>query len=174
MSDIEKGQETVKFPITPEQTMANALAEQTHLPERREVTPSAEEESRLAKTRAQIKQVGKHVLSEHISTTRENAQTQQKRKQDPRIKAARYAAETLLESIPGQFGPWGIGDVVTALEAIIGRTFLDGKKLSLLERGIYLGASVIPVLPARPVVTVYEYLHDKFVTPVITQPTTKE
>lgn len=43
---------------------------------------------------------------------------------------------------------------MTAIEAIAGRT-LDGLKLSSSERLIYLGASAIPLVPARPIIGAY-------------------
>lgn len=66
----------------------------------------------------------------------------------------------LIEMIPGGLGPWGVGDIVTAVEAAFGRT-MDGLKLSGSERIIYLGASAIPLVPARPVIAVYRWLVSK-------------
>lgn len=63
----------------------------------------------------------------------------------------------VIEMIPGGLGPWGVGDLVTAIEAVAGRT-LDGLRLSLSERVVYLGASAIPVVPARPILAVYRWL----------------
>ena len=63
----------------------------------------------------------------------------------------------VMEMIPGGLGPWGIGDIVTAIEAFAGRT-LDGLRLSISERFVYLGASAIPVVPARPILAVYRWL----------------
>lgn len=63
----------------------------------------------------------------------------------------------VIEMIPGGIGPWGIGDIVTAIEAVFGRT-LDGLRLTTSERLIYLGASAIPVVPARPIVAGYRWL----------------
>ena len=69
----------------------------------------------------------------------------------------KFIATVLVEMIPLGLGPWGIGDVLTLIESMAGRT-LDGLKLSIFERLIYLGASAIPVLPARPIVTVYRMI----------------
>lgn len=63
----------------------------------------------------------------------------------------------IVEMIPGGLGPWGVGDVVTAVEAVFGRT-IDGLKLTGSERLVYLGASAIPVVPARPIVAIYRRL----------------
>lgn len=63
----------------------------------------------------------------------------------------------VIEMIPGGIGPWGVGDIVTAIEAVAGRT-LDGLHLSMSERLIYLGASAIPVVPARPILAGYRWL----------------
>ncbi|MGH9637333.1 MAG: hypothetical protein ACRD72_21065, partial [Candidatus Angelobacter sp.] len=49
---------------------------------------------------------------------------------------------------------YGLGDLITLIEGILGRT-IDGLHLSLLERMIYLVATAIPGVPARPVVGVY-------------------
>ena len=67
---------------------------------------------------------------------------------------------TIVEMIPGGLGPWGVGDVVTALEAVAGRT-LDGLRLTGTERGIYLIASAIPLVPARPIIAVYRSMNAK-------------
>ena len=72
-------------------------------------------------------------------------------------KRMKFIATVLVEMIPLGLGPWGLGDLITLIESIAGRT-LDGLKLSLFERLIYLGASAIPVVPARPVVTVYRMI----------------
>jgi hypothetical protein len=69
-------------------------------------------------------------------------------------------ATMIVEMIPGGLGPWGVGDLITALEAIAGRT-LDGLHLSPTERAIYLGASAIPVVPARPIIAGYRMLRRK-------------
>jgi len=66
-------------------------------------------------------------------------------------------ATVVVEMIPGGLGPWGIGDVVTAIEALAGRT-IDGLRLSMGERLVYLGASAIPLVPARPIIGVYRML----------------
>ncbi len=63
----------------------------------------------------------------------------------------------VIEMIPGGLGPWGIGDVVTAIEAIAGRT-VDGLRLTMNERMIYLGASAIPLVPARPILALYRWM----------------
>ena len=63
----------------------------------------------------------------------------------------------VIEMIPGGIGPWGVGDIVTAIEAVAGRT-LDGLHLTMLERLIYLGASAIPVVPARPILAGWRWL----------------
>lgn len=67
----------------------------------------------------------------------------------------------VIEMIPGGIGPWGIGDIVTAIEAAGGKT-LDGIKLTMGERLIYLGASAIPVVPARPVLAGWRWLADRW------------
>ncbi len=63
----------------------------------------------------------------------------------------------VIEMIPGGLGPWGIGDIVTAIEAVAGRT-VDGLRLSVNERMIYLGASAIPLVPARPILALYRWM----------------
>lgn len=66
----------------------------------------------------------------------------------------------LVEMIPGGIEPWGIGDIVTGIEAIWGRT-LDGLVLSQDERIIYLIASLLPVIPARPILALYRFVRGK-------------
>lgn len=63
----------------------------------------------------------------------------------------------LIEMIPGPIAGYGIGDIATAIEGIFGHT-MDGLKLSPTERAVYLGASAIPLVPARPIIAVYRYL----------------
>ncbi len=70
--------------------------------------------------------------------------------------AVRTIITILIEMIPGPIAGYGIGDMATALEAIFGHT-MDGLKLSPTERVVYLGASAIPVVPARPIIAVYRY-----------------
>ena len=72
----------------------------------------------------------------------------------------RTIVTTIVEMIPGGLGPWGVGDVVTALEAVAGRT-LDGLRLTGTERMIYLGASAIPLVPARPIVAIWRSMTAK-------------
>ena len=69
-------------------------------------------------------------------------------------------ATMIVEMIPGGLGPWGVGDLITALEALAGRT-LDGLRLTPTERMIYLGASAIPVVPARPIIAGYRMLQNR-------------
>ena len=64
------------------------------------------------------------------------------------------------EMIPGGLGAWGVGDVVTAIEGVAGRT-LDGLRLTGTERGIYLVASAIPLVPARPIIAVWRSMTAK-------------
>ena len=72
----------------------------------------------------------------------------------------RSIVTTIVEMIPGGLGPWGVGDVVTALEAVAGRT-LDGLRLTGTERMIYLGASAIPLVPARPIIAIWRSMTAK-------------
>src|SRR6478735_8188761 len=63
----------------------------------------------------------------------------------------------IVEMLPGGIGPYGIGDIVTFIEALFGRT-LDGLFLRGSERLIYFIASLIPVVPARPFIGFYRQL----------------
>ena len=82
------------------------------------------------------------------------------RKEQPSRLTFRSVVTTIVEMIPGGLGPWGVGDVVTAIEAVAGRT-LDGLRLTGTERGIYLIASAIPVVPARPFIAVWRSMTAK-------------
>jgi hypothetical protein len=66
----------------------------------------------------------------------------------------------ILEMIPGGLGPYGIGDIVTFIEGLFGRT-LDGLVLTGGERLIYFIASLIPVVPARPFIGLYRWIKGK-------------
>jgi hypothetical protein len=79
------------------------------------------------------------------------------RRQGALLKAT---ATMLVEMIPGGLGPYGVGDLVTALEALAGRS-LDGLRLTGGERLIYVAASAIPFVPARPFVGAYRWLSRK-------------
>jgi hypothetical protein len=82
------------------------------------------------------------------------------RKEQPSGLTFRTVVTTIVEMIPGGLGPWGVGDVVTAIEGVAGRT-LDGLRLTGTERGIYLIASAIPVVPARPIIAVWRSMTAK-------------
>jgi hypothetical protein len=82
------------------------------------------------------------------------------RKEQPSGLTFRSVVTTIVEMIPGGFGPWGVGDVVTAIEGVAGRT-LDGLRLTGTERGIYLIASAIPLVPARPIIAVWRSMTAK-------------
>ena len=82
------------------------------------------------------------------------------RKEQPSGLTFRTVVTTIVEMIPGGLGPWGVGDVVTAIEGVAGRT-LDGLRLTGTERGIYLIASAIPVVPARPIIAVWRSMMAK-------------
>jgi hypothetical protein len=66
-------------------------------------------------------------------------------------------ATVIVEMIPLGLGPYGVGDLVTALEGIAGRT-MDGLKLTMFERVLYFAASAIPVVPARPFISGYRWM----------------
>ncbi len=109
---------------------------------------------------AQLAQEGYHQLMEdHAQTLVERQRLAKSGSMLDTTAAQRmkFIATVIVEMIPGGLGPYGIGDFITLIESIAGRT-LDGLKLSKLERLIYLGASAIPVVPARPVVTVYRMI----------------
>jgi hypothetical protein len=82
------------------------------------------------------------------------------RKEQPSRLTFRTVVTTIVEMIPGGLGPWGVGDVVTAIEGVAGRT-LDGLRLTGTERGIYLVASAIPLVPARPIIAVWRSMTAK-------------
>jgi hypothetical protein len=68
-------------------------------------------------------------------------------------------ATVLVEMIPSPVG-YGPGDVITILEALFGRT-IDGLRLTAFERLLYVIASAIPAVPARPFVSGYRWLKNK-------------
>jgi hypothetical protein len=82
------------------------------------------------------------------------------RNEQPSGLTFRSVVTTIVEMIPGGLGPWGVGDVVTAIEGVAGRT-LDGLRLTGTERGIYLVASAIPLVPARPIIAVWRSMTAK-------------
>lgn len=100
-----------------------------------------------------------HLKEEHAQTLAERERLARSGSMLDSVAAQRmkFIATVLVEMIPLGLGPWGIGDVLTLIESMAGRT-LDGLKLSIFERLIYLGASAIPVVPARPIVTVYRMI----------------
>lgn len=98
-------------------------------------------------------------VSKAVKSTQAPPQTNQQANQRDRAASMTLKAviTMVIEMIPGGIGPWGVGDIVTAIEAVSGRT-LDGLHLTMLERMIYLGASAIPVVPARPVLAGWRWL----------------
>jgi len=167
-----------EFELTPpdfsHQPQRESIESQALVPQTPEALPtvSTEVPAQGRRARNAARKAG-HVLGQvaqdHIDTSRQNIATAPARAQSPVWRATKYAATWAIEMIPLGLGPWGIGDLVTALEGFAGRT-IDGKKLSTFERiVIYGGASLIPVVPARPLVTAYEIFHKKRVEPHLRQ-----
>lgn len=98
-------------------------------------------------------------MSKAVKSTQAPPQTNPQANQRDRASSMTLKAivTMVIEMIPGGIGPWGVGDIVTAIEAVAGRT-LDGLHLTMLERLIYLGASAIPVVPARPILASWRWL----------------
>lgn len=69
--------------------------------------------------------------------------------------------KTVVEMIPGQFGPYGIGDVLTAVEGITGKELL-GRKLDKVDRAISIAAAAIPLMPATPLRELLRYLRIRY------------
>lgn len=107
-----------------------------------------------------IKKAGQKVAKEHGETVARRHEAAQQgthldKKKATTMQAVGTIVTVIIESIPGSpLGPWGIGDVVTAIEGLAGHT-LDGLKLSWVERGLYVLASAIPVVPGRLLVEGY-------------------
>jgi hypothetical protein len=130
----------------------------------REVAPSTSLE--ISSPPERVPEKAHHSLQQtppdqQLARVREELRSvQQKPAVDQQHGALRTLATVLTigaEMIPGGLGPYGIGDGLTALEALVGRT-LDGLHLTPWERVLYLAASVIPVIPARPFIAGYRYV----------------
>lgn len=65
--------------------------------------------------------------------------------------AAADISMTGLESWSGGVGPYGPGDLITLVEAVIGRQ-VTGERLDWAGRAVNLVAAAVPVLPGRPFV----------------------
>src|SRR5262249_50002434 len=135
-------------------------------PTGREVVPSTPpkapppSERALEKVRSSLKQAAPEHQADRVKE--ELRAVQNKPVVDQRHGLLRTLVTFLtvgVEMIPGGLGPYGIGDALTVLEAAVGRT-IDGLHLTPWERVLYLGASVIPVIPARPFIAGYRYLKD--------------
>lgn len=110
--------------------------------------------------------LGRALWEDHIRILKERKSEEKEREIHPVLSAAKYLLATGVESLPGPFAGYGVGDIVTGLEAVIGKT-LDGTDLSLSERGIYAIATAIPGVPGRPIVTIYRQLDKHIISPFI-------
>lgn len=64
-------------------------------------------------------------------------------------------------------GLYTVGDLITGGEALVGKT-IDGRPLSMLERVfIYGGATLIPLVPARPITIAWDKWQEKHLDPRI-------
>lgn len=132
-----------------------------HAGARSEALDRALQESlRLAQGGLQQARTGVNQLMEEHQQTLDERQRQAKAGamvNAPAGQRMKTFGTIVVEMIPLGLGPYGVGDIVTLIEGSVGRT-LDGLRLSNIERLIYFGASAIPVIPARPVVTIYRLI----------------
>jgi hypothetical protein len=66
--------------------------------------------------------------------------------------AGGWIAKTLVQAIPFPFVLYGPGDVITGISAGFGRDILTGEHLDVVERFMYLGATLVPGIPATIIV----------------------
>jgi len=59
-----------------------------------------------------------------------------------------WIARTLVQAIPFPFILYGPGDVITGISAVSGMDILTGDHLDAVDRFLFLGASLIPGVPA--------------------------
>jgi hypothetical protein len=59
-----------------------------------------------------------------------------------------WIAKTVIQAIPFPFVLYGPGDVITGISAGMGRDILSGEHLDGVDRWLYLGATLIPGIPA--------------------------
>jgi hypothetical protein len=59
-----------------------------------------------------------------------------------------WVAKTVVQAIPFPFTIYGPGDVITGVSAGFGRDILSGERLDVVDRFLYLGATLIPGIPA--------------------------
>jgi hypothetical protein len=62
--------------------------------------------------------------------------------------AVGWLAKTAVQAIPFPFTIYGPGDVITGVSAGFGRDILSGERLDVVDRFLYLGATLIPGIPA--------------------------
>ncbi len=63
-----------------------------------------------------------------------------------------WIARTIVQAIPFPFTIYGPGDIITGISAGFGRDILTGDHLDAVDRFLYLGASLIPGVPATIIV----------------------
>jgi hypothetical protein len=59
-----------------------------------------------------------------------------------------WLAKTVIQAIPFPFVLYGPGDVITGISAGAGKDILSGEHLDAVDRFLYLGATLIPGIPA--------------------------
>ncbi len=59
-----------------------------------------------------------------------------------------WIAKTVIQAIPFPFTIYGPGDVITGISAGLGKDILSGERLDVVDRFLYLGATLIPGIPA--------------------------
>ena len=63
-----------------------------------------------------------------------------------------WIARTIVQAIPFPFTIYGPGDIITGISAGLGRDILTGDHLDAVDRFLYLGATLIPGVPATIIV----------------------
>lgn len=69
-----------------------------------------------------------------------------------------WIAKTAVQAIPLPVTIYGPGDVITGISAGVGRDILSGEHLDVVDRWLYLGATLIPGIPATILVTPARFL----------------
>jgi hypothetical protein len=64
-----------------------------------------------------------------------------------------WIAKTVVQSIPFPFTLYGPGDILTGISSGVGRDILSGEHLDGVDRLLYLGATLVPGIPATILVT---------------------
>jgi hypothetical protein len=113
-------------------------------------------------SRIPLGKFGQELIREHIELSQERAKEAAGRRRHPVWSTVKYLTGAAIEAVPGPiFGDFGIGDVVSAGEILVGRT-VDGTKLSKIERFGVMPLAILLPIPTRLTLSAFRRWNDDF------------